>query len=259
MDLELAGKAIVVTGGASGIGRACAEAFAREGARVAIMDCDADQLAIAERAIADLGAEVLALEVDVTKAAEVDAVHDMVADTFGSVDVAFNNAGVISGMSPIADLDEDDWDRVISVNLKGIFLCIRAQVRHMQQRGEGVIIANASNTAFVGVPGAVPYVAAKHGIIGIMRSVALEVAADGIRVNCIAPGPINGATGKSLPKNKDGKITNPFPNAMIRQGLPIGRIGEASEIADAVLWLASPRSSFVMGETLVADGGFLAQ
>jgi NAD(P)-dependent dehydrogenase (short-subunit alcohol dehydrogenase family) len=253
MDLELAGKSVVIAGGARGIGLACAEAFAREGARVAILDWSVDDLASAEESIRATGAEVLTRQVDVSDAAGVDAAHAEVIEAFGAIDVGFNNAGISSPFQPIEDTSEEDWDRVLDVNLKGIWLCVRAQVRHMKPRGRGSIVNTASNVAFVGAPGATPYVAAKHGIIGITRTVALELATTGVRINAVAPGAVRTTLGK-----RPGSV-DPFPDALIRQGLPIGRWGEPSEVADAVLWLASPRSGLVHGETLVVDGGFLAQ
>jgi NAD(P)-dependent dehydrogenase (short-subunit alcohol dehydrogenase family) len=254
MDLELSGKAVVISGGARGIGRACAEAFAREGARVAILDWNAELLEEAAAAIRAIGAEVLTQQVDVSNAEAVDAAHAHVIGKFGGIDIGFNNAGVGAPFRAIEDTPEADWDRVININLKGVWLCVRAQVRHMRPRNRGVIINTASNVAFVGSPGAAAYVAAKHGIIGLTRSVALELAKTGVRINAVAPGVVRTPLGKSA-----GTFVDPFPDAIIRKGLPIGRPGEPSEVADAVLWLASPRSSLALGETLVVDGGFLAQ
>jgi NAD(P)-dependent dehydrogenase (short-subunit alcohol dehydrogenase family) len=169
--------------------------------------------------------------------------------------VGFNNAGVGSPFKAIEDTTDADWSRVIGINLTGIFNCVRAQVRHMKPRNKGTIVNTASNVAFAGAPGATPYVATKHGIVGITRSVALELAPTNVRINCIAPGAIR----TTLGKRTSSGIVDPFPDALIRKGLPIGRWGEVQEIADAVLWLASPRAHLALGETLVMDGGFLAQ
>lgn len=260
MDLELAGKSVVITGGASGIGFAAAEGFAAEGARVALFDWNAEKLAEAEAKIRETGADVTSFRVDVANAAQVEAAHDHVISTFGGIDAAFNNAGIASAFKPIEESTEEDWDRVLGVDLKGVWLCVRAQVRHMKPRGVGAIICTGSNVSFAGAPGATPYVAAKHGIVGIVRTVALELATTGVRINCVAPGVIRTSIGTS--KGTNGKspfLNDPYPDAAIRKGLPIGRYGEPREIADAVLWLASPRSTLALGETLVMDGGFLAQ
>jgi NAD(P)-dependent dehydrogenase (short-subunit alcohol dehydrogenase family) len=255
MDLELGGKSVLVSGGAKGIGFACAEAFAREGANVAILDWDAEALPEAEKAIKALGVKVLTQQVDVASSEAVDAAHAKVIEVFGAIDIGFNNAGVGSPFKAIEDTTDDDWMRVININLTGIFNCVRAQVRHMKPRNKGTIVNTASNVAFAGAPGATPYVATKHGIVGITRSVALELAPTNVRINCIAPGAIR----TTLGKRTSSGFVDPFPDALIRKGLPIGRWGEVQEIADAVLWLASPRAHLALGETLVMDGGFLAQ
>ena len=254
MDLELDGKVVVIAGGARGIGRACAEAFAREGARLAILDWDEGGLADAAAEIEALGADVVTRRVDVSDGPSVDAAHAHVIESFGGIDVGFNNAGIITASKAIEDTSEDDWDSVIGVNLKGIWLCVRAQVRHMRPRGRGVIINTASAASFVGAPGTTPYTAAKHGILGITRTVALELATTGVRINAIAPGTVDTPLNSVLLDNDD-----PFADALVRKGQPIGRNGLPREIADAVLWLASERSTFVLGSTLVIDGGFTAQ
>ncbi|MBN8830676.1 MAG: SDR family oxidoreductase [Sphingomonadales bacterium] len=254
MDLELRGKSVLITGGASGIGFAAAQAFAREGARVALLDWNAQTLGQATDALRATGAQVIGVEVDVSSAAQVDAAHARVIETFGGIDAAFNNAGIGPAFRPVEEVSEDEWDRVIAVNLKGIWLCVRAQMRHMKPRGSGSIVCTTSNVAFAGAPGAVAYVAAKHGIVGIVRTAALELATTGVRINAVAPGAVHSAIGKDRPA-----VIDPYPDALIRQGLPIGRWGQPSEIADAVLWLSSPRASLALGETLVMDGGFLAQ
>ena len=254
LDLELGGKVVVITGGARGIGRACAEAFAREGARIALFDWNEARLSEAEAAIRAVGADVLVRAVDVSDGAAVDAAHAGTIETFGGIDIAFNNAGISTPFAPIEDIAEADWDRIIGVNLKGIWLSMRAQIRHMRTRGRGTIVNTASNVSFAGAPGASAYVASKHGIVGLTRSAALEVANTDIRINAIAPGAIDTHLTDIV-----GQPSDPFPDAVIRAGLPIGRWGTVDEVADAVLWLASPRAKLALGETLVLDGGFLAQ
>lgn len=254
MDLELTDKVVVVTGGARGIGRTCVEAFAREGARLAVLDRDAELLAETRAALSAAGAEVITLETDVADAASVDDAHARAIDHFGHIDIGFNNAGVISASRAIEDTTEEDFDRVIAVDLKGLWLSVRAQVRHMRPRNAGVIVNTASNVSFIGAPGATPYVAAKHGVLGITRTVALELAGTNVRINAVAPGTVTTPMAADLAGDFD-----PFADAPIRRGLPIGRNGTTDEIADAVLWLASARSSFALGTTLIVDGGFTAQ
>ena len=254
MDFELGGKSVVVCGGATGIGRACAVAFAREGSRVAILDWNPGALAEAERELLEIGGDVLTIQADVSDGQSVDAAHAAVIDAFGGIDVGFNNAGIISPAKAVEDTSDEDWNRVIAVNLTGVFLCVRAQVRHMRPRGQGVIINTASAAALVGAPGTTPYTASKHAILGITRTVALELATTGVRVNAVAPGTVETPLNSVLFDNED-----PFADALVRKGQPIGRNARPEEIADAVLWLASSRSTFVTGSTLVIDGGFTAQ
>lgn len=254
MDLGLAGKVVMVCGGASGIGRVTAAAFAREGARVAVLDWDSARLADLEGELRASGAEVMTVKADVSSAADVSDAHQQVIAEFGGIDVGFNNAGIITPSHSIEDTSEADWDAVIGVNLKGIWLCTREQVRHMRPRRAGVIVNTASAAALVGAPGTTPYTAAKHGILGITRTVALELATTGVRVNSIAPATVETPLNAILLDNAD-----PFADALVRKGQPIGRNARPEEIADAVLWLASDRSTFVTGSTLVIDGGFTAQ
>lgn len=254
MDLELTDKAVVICGGATGIGRSCALAFAREGARVAILDWNAESLAEAEAELTGMGTEVITQRVDVSDGAAVEGAHQRVIEAFGGIDVGFNNAGIITPSHAIEDTSEDEWHRVIAVNLTGVWLCLRAQVRHMRPRGQGVIVNTASAAAFVGAPGTTPYTASKHAILGLTRTVALELATTGVRVNAVAPGTVETPLNRMLFDHAD-----PFADALVRQGQPIGRNARPDEIADAVLWLASARSSFATGSTLVVDGGFTAQ
>ncbi|MDP1794273.1 MAG: SDR family oxidoreductase [Acidimicrobiales bacterium] len=254
MDLELDGKSVVICGGATGIGRSCAVAYAREGARVAILDWNDAALADASSELAEIGTPVLTARVDVSDSTAVDSAHARVIETFGGIDVGFNNAGIITPSKAIEETSEDDWNKVIAVNLTGVWLCMRAQVRHMRPRGRGVIVNTASAAAFVGAPGTTPYTASKHAILGITRTVALELATTGVRVNAVAPGTVETPLNSVLFDNEDQ-----FADALVRKGQPIGRNARPDEIADAVLWLSSARSTFATGSTLVIDGGFTAQ
>ena len=254
MDLELADKVVVITGGARGIGRGCAEAFAREGARIAILDWNETLLPEAEAAIRTIGAEIVVHRVDVANGPAVDAAHADVIARFGGIDIAFNNAGISAPFARIEETSEANWDRIMAVNLKGMWFCMNAQIRHMRSRGRGTIVNTASNVSFAGAPGASAYVASKHAIVGLTRSAALENVDTDIRINAIAPGAIDTHLSDIV-----GAPSDPFPDAAIRKGPPIGRWGTVQEVADAVLWLASPRARLAHGETLVLDGGFLAQ
>jgi NAD(P)-dependent dehydrogenase (short-subunit alcohol dehydrogenase family) len=254
MDLELSDKSIVVCGGATGIGRACAVAFAREGANVAILDWNGDALADAAAELGSLAVEVFTRVTDVSDSGSVESAHADVIDAFGGIDVGFNNAGIISPSKAIEDTTDEDWNRVIAVNLTGVFNCVRAQVRHMRPRNRGVIINTGSAVSFVGAPGTTPYTSSKHAVLGLTRTVALELAGSGVRVNAVAPGTVETPLNSVLFDNED-----PFADALVRKGQPIGRNARPEEIADAVLWLASARSTFVTGSALVIDGAFTAQ
>ena len=255
VDLGLDGKVVLVTGAASGIGRATARAFAREGATLALVDRDADGLDAAREEIAAAGGSATTHVVDVARSTEVDRAHDEIAVEYGRIDVAFNNAGVIEPVGWLHDTPEASWDRVIAVNLKGVWLCMRAQLRHMYPVREGVIVNTSSAAGLVGAPGTSPYTTAKHGVIGLTRTAALEYAAHGIRINAVAPGTVQ------TPMNdRFSRLRNdPFADAPVRHGHPNGRLARPEEIADAVLFLAGARSSFATGSTLVVDGGYTAQ
>jgi NAD(P)-dependent dehydrogenase (short-subunit alcohol dehydrogenase family) len=252
MNLGLAGKVVLVTGAASGIGRATAKAFAGEGATVALLDRDADGLRAAQR---EIGGRATVHLVDVADRAAVDAAHASVAGAHGRIDVAFNNAGVIEPVGWLHDTPEESWDRVIAVNLKGVWLCMRAQLRHMFARRDGVIVNTSSAAGLVGAPGTSPYTTAKHGVIGLTRTAALEYATHGIRINAVAPGTVETPMNATFSR----QANDPFADAPVRHGHPNGRLARPEEIADAVLFLASARSTFATGSTLVVDGGYTAQ
>jgi NAD(P)-dependent dehydrogenase (short-subunit alcohol dehydrogenase family) len=244
MDLGLKDKVVVVTGGASGIGRAAVEAFARLGAQVTALDRNPDTLA-------RLAAEVDAVEtreLDVASAADVDATIDAIAERHGRLDVAVNNAGISRGLGWLHATDESHWDAVIDVNLKGVWLCMRAELRHMY--------AQRSGAGFRGGPGVAHYVASKHGVIGLTRTAALEYAPLGIRINAIAPGTVDTAMSDSFAEER---LEDPFADALVRQPHPLRPVATAEEIADGILYLAGDLSTFATGSVLSVDGGFTAQ
>ena len=252
MDLGLRGKVVAVTGGASGIGRAAAHAFAGEGARVTVLDRDRDALARLAHELDGIETR----ELDVTAAAEVDTAFDVIAEREGRIDVGVNNAGISRGLGWLHEVAESDWEAVLSVNLKGVWLCMRAELRHMYAQGGGVIVNTASAAGLVGTPGVAHYSASKWGVLGLTKSAALEYAPLGIRINAVAPGTVATPMGDSFALERRA---DPFEDALVRQPHPLQGIADPEQIADAILYLAGDRSSFATGSTLVVDGGFSAQ
>ena len=255
MTRNLEGKSALVTGGASGIGRATALAFAREGARVAVADIleEAAQRTVSE--IEAMGGQALAIACDVT---DDDAVKAMIAatvDAFGSLDCAFNNAGIApyqvnAGWQKIADVAPEAWRRLIDVNLTGVWLCLRHEVAQMRAQGSGgVIINTASILGLVGSATSSAYVAAKHGVVGLTKTAAADHAEDNIRVNAVCPGYIETPMTEETMRRRGGRIL---------ARVPMARMGKAGEIAEAVVWLCSPKASFVTGVSWAVDGGYTA-
>ena len=255
MTRNLEGKSALVTGGASGIGRATALAFAREGARVAVADImqDAAQRTVTE--IEAIGGQALAIACDVT---DDDAVKAMIAatvDAFGGLDCAFNNAGIApyqvnAGGQKIADVAPEAWRRLIDVNLTGVWLCLRHEVAQMRAQGSGgVIINTASILGLVGSATSSAYVAAKHGVVGVTKVAAADHAEDNIRVNAVCPGYIETPMTEETMRRRGERIL---------ARVPMARMGKAGEIAEAVVWLCSPKASFVTGVSWAVDGGYTA-
>ena len=255
MTRDLEGKSALVTGGASGIGRATALAFAREGARVAVADIMQDAAQRTVNEIKAMGGQALAIACDVT---DDDAVKAMIAatvDAFGSLDCAFNNAGIApyqvnAGGQKIADVAPEAWRRLIDVNLTGVWLCLRHEVAQMRAQGSGgVIINTASILGLVGTATSSAYVAAKHGVVGLTKVAAADHAEDDIRVNAVCPGYIETPMTEETMRRRGERI-------MAR--VPMARMGKAAEIAEAVVWLCSPKASFVTGVSWAVDGGYTA-
>ena len=246
-------KVALVTGGSSGIGRATSLAFARQGARVAIADREPTGAAETARMIEDIGGTATVFEIDVTKAAEVASLVERVVQTYGRLDCAFNNAGIGGEVAKTADYPEEEWDRIIDVNLKGVWLCMKYEIPVMEKQGSGAIVNTASIYGLAGAAGYIAYNAAKHGVVGITRTAALEYATAGIRINAVCPGYIR------TPMTQPGIDANPeFERKMVSQ-TPMGRMGMPEEIAEAVVWLCSDAASFVTGHTMTPDGGYMAQ
>lgn len=251
-ETHFSGKTVLITGGGSGIGRATASAFARGGATVVIGDLNLGAAQESANLIRESHGNAIPLKVEVSDAASVDALMRRIAKDFGRLDIAVNNAGIAPPPLPTADTPEADFDRVIEVNLKGVWLCMKAEIPLLLATGAGSIVNTASVLGLVGIRHAAPYVAAKHGVIGLTKSAALEYAAQGLRINAVCPGVI------ATPLTTDRSASSEQAAATVALH-PIGRLGTADEVAEAIVWLASPRASFATGTALVIDGGWSAQ
>ena len=233
MEIRFDGQVALVTGAAKGMGLAAARAFAKSGAAVAMADMDAEAVGKEAQALVKAGGKALAVTCDVADEAQV---RDMVAAAiraFGRLDAAFNNAGIQSPVTDTAELESAEFDRVISVNLRSVWLCMKYELLEMRKQGSGAIVNNSSLGGLVGLPGRAAYHAAKHGVLGLTKSAALEYGAKGIRINAVCPGTIDTPMVQAM--FDSGNLTREF----VAQTQPIGRIGRAEEVADTVLWLCS--------------------
>jgi NAD(P)-dependent dehydrogenase (short-subunit alcohol dehydrogenase family) len=242
-------KVAFVTGAANGIGRATALAFAREGAAVVVADISEQGNQETARMIEELGGRALAVRCDVTRTEDVKAALDKAIEVFGHLDVAFNNAGSEQAITATADLTEEEWDRIVSINLRSVFLCMKYEIPLMLKQGSGAIVNTSSGAGVKGFKGQAAYASAKDGVVGLTKAAALDYASQNIRINAVCPGIID-----TPMMNRFSGGTKEGRQRVISQE-PIGRMGQPEEIANAVVWLCSDAASFAIGHALVIDGG----
>jgi NAD(P)-dependent dehydrogenase (short-subunit alcohol dehydrogenase family) len=250
-EFNFTGKVALVTGGGAGIGRAVSLRFARHGAKVVIGDIDPAGIETATL-IKGEGGEAIFVQTDVRKAREVENLVATAVETYGALHCAFNNSGILPPTIPLAEVDDSTFDNVIAVDLKGVFLSMKYEIRQMLQAGGGAIVNNASIAGIIAEAGISTYAAAKHGVIGLSKAAALEYASQGIRINALAPGLVETAMTKPW-------FDDPAMRSYFMANSPIGRFAQPEEIAGVVLFLCSDLASFALGQTFAIDGGYTAR
>jgi NAD(P)-dependent dehydrogenase (short-subunit alcohol dehydrogenase family) len=250
---SLSGKVALVTGASSGIGRASALMFTREGATVVVADVVVEGGEETAHMITNAGGKAIFVRADVSKAADVEALIHQAVATYGRLDCAHNNAGIAGKSQTIVDTTEENWDRIMNINLKGVWLCMKYEIPQMLKQGGGAIVNTASDAGLIGVKRTGAYVASKHGVVGLTKTAALEYAKAGIRVNAVCPGPID------TPMLQKGATRFPQVIEKMVAAQPNKRLGKPEEIAEAAVWLCSDGASFVTGLAMSVDGGYIAQ
>jgi len=252
MKISFDDKVALVTGAGSGLGLATARAFANAGASVVLADSNEDSVRSAAETLTAQGHQVLAVHCDVSDDAQVDAMVRATIEAFGRLDAAYNNAGVQNVLAETADTTREDYDRVMGVNLRGVWSCMRSELRHMRKQGSGAIVNCSSLGGLVGGAERGIYHAAKHGVLGFTKSAALEYAARGIRINAVCPGLIQTPMSERMVAAGQGEALK-----AMEKSIPMARVGRPEEIANAVLWLCSDAASYVTGQSISVDGGFI--
>jgi NAD(P)-dependent dehydrogenase (short-subunit alcohol dehydrogenase family) len=250
MDKFFENKVAIITGGSFGIGKATALAFARRGAKIVVADWIEDPSAVQQ--IQATGASAIFVKCDVSRSGDVANMVDAAMKTFGRIDFAVNNAGIEGETAPTHECTEENWDKTININLKGVWLCMKHEIARMLQQGGGAIVNTASVAGLIGFPGLPAYVVSKHGIVGLTKTAALENAKKGIRINAVCPGVIKTEMIDRI-TGRDKTVEKQYEDME-----PVGRMGKPEEVAEAIVWLCSDSASFVTGHSLAVDGGWIA-
>lgn len=253
MDRDFEGKVVVVTGGGYGIGRAACSAFTRDGAKVVIADVDMKSSEETVHLIKEAGGEAIVVKTDVSQETDVKALVRKTVETYGRLDCAFNNVGIHKTFISVIDFTQKDWDQMMAINLKGMWLCMKYEIPQMLKQGKGAIVNASSVAGLIAAPSNPAYPTSKHGVIGLTKMAAVEFARKGIRVNCICPGPTTSTRMNEELTAVAGDIIE-----TMEKKVPMGRTAEPREIAEAAVWLCSDKASYVTGVALPVDGGLVA-